>query len=133
MSDTGTRATLNANDVGPYPKTEGEVTADSLIRYYLALVSIRCEESITAFDLPTTAENLRVIKAASDSFVQSWTVLALLRQVRLAAPDIADSVALSLWQSWEDGGSMPEFLWEWARDEGVDPDARIVAISGTAA
>lgn len=121
---------LRADEIGPYPQHEYEVTAGRLIRYYLASTAICEQEAQDAVAQDDgSREGGRQMARAAGRFVGAWTSLALLRRVRDLDPAAADDVALSIWRAWEAGDTMHELLWEWKRAEGIDPDVRIEARS----
>jgi hypothetical protein len=110
MTDANT-----TNNLAPYPTSVDDVTADKLARH-LAVGAQR--------DLRATMDASDVTRDAMARLVYGWGVTFLLRELQeRAGVTVADAVAQDLWEAWEDGSSLGEFLWEWLTEYGIDPEA----------
>lgn len=112
------------NDIAPYP-TGDNVTAENLALYetvgaYAYDVHVS-ELSKEAFSSESGSEVARRYHDALVTFTARFAVAFLLRKIREVVPDQADEIAEHLHGLWMDGGSMPEFLWDWLVEDGIDP------------
>ena len=100
--------------LAPYPKRAEEVTADNLAQ----ALAVAAQRSHRALDAPELDKN------AMKAFVYQWGLVFLLREVQeRAGSTVADGLARALWENWEDGSGLGEWLWEWLTEWGVDPVA----------
>jgi hypothetical protein len=103
------------SQLAPWPTSAEDVTADKLARH-LAVGAQRT--------LRTTMDAPDVNRDAMARLVYGWGVTFLLRELQeRSGVTIADAVAQDLWEAWEDGSSLGEFLWEWLTEYGIDPEA----------
>lgn len=98
----------------PYPRSAETVTAEGLIRH-LAVQAYRT--------------NARIMSAAGIDrnemarFVYEFGCTFLLREALAhLGPVDADRIARELWEMWDDGSGLGEFLHEWLTGSGIDPE-----------
>lgn len=107
--------TETTRPLAPYPSSVEDVTADKFARHLAVAAQHSFRTTINAAGLDRTAMAL---------FVQEWSVVYLLRELQeRAGVMIADAVARDLWEAWEDGSGLGEWLWEWLTEYGIDPEA----------
>lgn len=100
--------------LAPYPTSADEVTAESLVRH-LAVQAYRTNARIM------TASGIDRNEMAR--FVYEFGCVFLLREALAhLGPVDADEVARQLWEIWDDGSSLGEFLHEWLTEFGIDPE-----------
>jgi sulfite reductase beta subunit-like hemoprotein len=106
---------MTDGNLAPYPTSAEEVTAEKLARH----LAVAAQHSFR-----TTMDATEPDRAAMTVFVHEWGIVFLLRELQeRAGTHVADAVARQLWESWEDGGGLGEFLWEWLTEYGIDPEA----------
>jgi hypothetical protein len=115
------------NDLAPWPATEAEVTAETLLKHLTVCASAREHETgrlaQKALANDPTAEDVRRYSESFEVLAARFGVVFLLRQIQQqSSQDWADEVARHLWSLWQDGGSIPEFLWDWTAGYGIDPE-----------
>lgn len=103
-------------DLAPWPKTEAEVTADSLARFLAVRAYARAEWAKANVD-DSHAHHL-----ASDAIAADLATVVLLEALSHVDEDQATLVAQSMWHVWKDGGEVREGLWWRLRDYGIDPE-----------
>lgn len=101
------------DEIAPYPRNTAEATADRMIAHYIAFGLMH---STLALDMSDDAQSRKSV----GHVVSSFALVFLLRQLRMARPDIADEAARDLWEHLE-GGELSEWLYEWAVASEVDP------------
>lgn len=118
------------DELAPWPRSEDEVTAESLARHLTvqaqkhrlqakaAARQIECRECATAVSS----------KAGSD-LTDVYGLVKALKALQAVAPATADEVARDLWADWHDGGALGEWLHAWLVGFGIDP-ARVDAVAG---
>jgi hypothetical protein len=107
--------TDTSSNLAPYPTRVEDVTAHKLARH-LAVEAQRT--------LRTTMDTADVNRDAMARLVYGWGVVFLLRGLQDRTGDtVADAVAQDLWEAWEDGSGLGEWLWEWLTEYGIDPEA----------
>ena len=101
------------NDIAPWPRTEDEVTADSLGRHL----------TVTAWAHRTHRKNATGTDRewATSEIVNTFGIVSVLRALQAVAPQAADEAAKNLWSAWDDGGSVYELLHSWLTEYGIDP------------
>lgn len=72
---------------------------------------------------PDAGEKLLRYSKASSQMQHMFDMALLLKALVEHAPGQADAVAAELWSAADAGDSYGEWLWEWARAEGLDGDA----------
>ncbi len=98
----------------PYPTSSDEVTAENLARH-LTVQAYRTNAQIM------TASGIDRNKMAR--FVYEFGCALLLREASAhLGPVDADEIAQQLWDIWDDGSSLGEFLHEWLTEYGIDPE-----------
>lgn len=103
------------NNPAPYPTSAEDVTADKLARH----LAVQAQRSYLK-----TMGAAEPNRDAMARFVYEWGLVFLLREVQeRAGSHVADTVARGLWEAWEDGSGLGEFLWEWLTEYGIDPVA----------
>lgn len=105
----------NLNEIAPYPRSESEVTAESLARSLMVQAQANWHRMLTA---ATTAES----REATNRLVDVYGQVALLKALQAVAPETADEAARDLWADWEDGGAIGERLHGWLTAAGIDPE-----------
>ncbi|MBN6054566.1 hypothetical protein JYK22_21670, partial [Nonomuraea sp. RK-328] len=108
------------NEIAPFPKTADEVTADSLARALTASAYLASGNIQFPSPLAPREEFRRhaiAIKAVTREFAAAY----LLRSLKEHAPDKADEVAKQLFDMWS-GGDIDEWMWDWLRGYGINPD-----------
>jgi hypothetical protein len=58
-----------------------------------------------------------------DAFTFRATTVHVLRRLREIDPTAADEIAAEVWAFMESGDAYPEWIWEWAEQEGIDAQA----------
>jgi hypothetical protein len=105
----------NINILAPYPTRAEDVTAEKVARHVAVAAQLRYRATMDAAELDHVAMTL---------FVQEWGVVYLLREIEeRAGTHVADSLARELWEAWDDGSGLGEWLWEWLTEWGIDPEA----------
>jgi|ERR1051325_1327179 hypothetical protein len=106
---------MTSKNLAPYPTSAEDVTADKLAAHLAVCAQRRFRQNMDAAELDRTALNL---------FTKEWAVVFLLREIQeRAGVRIADDLARALWESWEDGSGLGEFLWEWLTEYGINPES----------
>lgn len=107
----------NENGLMMWPQSDEDVTADNLARYNVQ----RAQLMIEALDVyPSSGQDWRrAIIALIDAYAQAF----LLRKLIEVAPDKADGIARDLHGDIDDGGSVHEWVWQWADEYGMDFEA----------
>ena len=118
------------NKLAPYPTREQDVTADALARVMAVTGqgdNARIFPTMYARDnaegTPEFVAMDLIHAMTMAGAVQSYTIVHLLRTLQEIAPDKADEVAKDVWNAWEDGGAIGEWLYEWLTEYGIDPAA----------
>jgi hypothetical protein len=102
-------------NLAPYPTSVEDVTAEKLARH----MTVQAQRNFRA-----TMDAAELDRNAMARLVFEWGVTFLLRELQeRAGATVADAVAQDLWEAWEDGSSLGEFLWEWLTEYGIDPEA----------
>lgn len=107
------------DEIAPYPTSEEEVTAEAMIKHWLAFAQMHQHRlhHILATDDPRWMESIGHITSY-------YGMARLLRElVKHAGVDVADAAARELWLDWEAGDSVGEWTWEWLVEYGIDPEA----------
>ncbi len=98
-----------------YPRTEQEATADriarSMVRSGLHYAN-KVDELVGRDDDHGRALFVLSIKV----LVGEYGIASLLRAFRAAAPEAADAAARDLYNAWEAGDAVHEWLHEWAEE-----------------
>ena len=114
------------NDIAPLPKTEEDVTAERIARHLTAQAFLTGDSTFKAgreaLAPGAEPEKLRAYVNAITRLTDQFSTVFLLRALSEHAPDKVEEVALRLWECWQDGGVMPELLYDWLEAYGVDPD-----------
>lgn len=108
------------DDLAPWPTTEQEATADALIKS----LAVQAYARNVRIEWPGTEDKVK-LAAYSHSIgilVNEYGVIALLRFLKEFHKDVADDAARDLWLDWQDGGVIPELLWDWLTEYKIDPD-----------
>lgn len=106
---------MTSSNPAPYPRSAETVTAEGLARH-LAYQAQRTNMQIM------TASGID--RDAMARFVYEWGVTFLLREALAhLGPVTTDGIARELWEAWDDGSSLGEFLWEWLTEYGIDPES----------
>lgn len=101
-------------NLAPYPTSAEDVTAERLAAHLAVSAQRRYLATINAAEFDRTTMNL---------FVKEWGVIYLLREAEeRAGMAFADRLARDLWEAWNDGSGLGEFLYEWLTEYGIDPE-----------
>lgn len=103
------------NEIAPYPRSESEVTAESLGRHL----------TVQAWAHRThrqSATSLADREWATSEVVNLFGIASFLRALQAVAPETADEAAKNLWLAWDDGGAIDEWLHTWLVGFGIDPE-----------
>lgn len=120
------------DEFAPPLDTEEQVTADSMARRFT--VQAFAEEAhvhdlaLRAASWNPDPADVRAYVEAFQAFQAKFSLAFLLRALAEMAPEKADGVAKHLWGCWRDGGCLPEFLWDWLKADGIDPE-RVRAVA----
>jgi hypothetical protein len=118
-------------DQTDWPKTEDEVTADALIKYFARIAlsrGVRHEQTSREYfraerDTLDRTEKLQAYLESLTTIIGSQQVTVLLAEAQKQDRDRADTLARVLWGYTEDGGLLSELMWDYLTDRGVDPQA----------
>src|SRR5690349_9292303 len=106
---------MTTTNPAPYPTRSEDVTADGLAKH-LAVAAQR--------DFRATQDAAEIDKNQMARFVYEWGIVYLLREAQeRAGVRVADDLARGLWENWNDGSGLGEWLWEWLTEYGIDPEA----------
>jgi hypothetical protein len=112
-----------------YPTSEQDVTADKLARISAVQAQASWSRIFPLLHAKNEAKGKPNAKDADDihyltmaNAVAEYTVVHLLRTLQEHAPEKADEVARDIWGTWEDGGAVGEWVWEWLAGYGINPD-----------
>jgi hypothetical protein len=111
-------------EIAPFPPV-GAVTAENLLRHetagaYAHEIRTRAASKAAFATVPGSPEWRRYYDSVV-TLAARFGVAFLLRQLREIDPARADEAAQHLHGLWLDGGSMPEFLFDWLVEAGIDP------------
>ena len=104
------------NDLAPWPQTEASATADAVAKSITVGAFARDRYIQT---LNTTDEKWATQVGL---LVNEFAVVWLLKFLADFHPDVADDAARLLWSHWEDGGVIPELLWDWLAKWKINPE-----------
>lgn len=118
---------MTLNDIAPNPTTEEQATAENLLKHLTVRASACENETNTlahkALGVDASPEDVRDYSRSFELLAARFGVVFLLRQIQQqSSQGWADEVARHLWSLWQDGGSIPEFLWDWLAESGINPD-----------
>ena len=100
------RERLNA--IAPYPE-HGNVTANGLARYLAVKAQVTY---VTSLDPAADHPDMQVIARMVAEFAAAHALYALADAGNdMHAVTAANLVASQIWEAWEDGGSIGEWLW----------------------
>jgi len=114
-----------------WPNTQEEATADRLIlhgaRVAMAMAAVTDQLSERWFSLDKSDPEYvparsRYLDAVSGQIAESQIVVAL-ASLQQWSRDEADKMAARLWELTEDGGVLPELMWDYLTERGVDAEA----------
>jgi hypothetical protein len=106
------------NGPNDYPWHSVDVTADRIARHLTAVANRHDAEGQALLDADPHSTEGKLYRAVTAAYVNEFTVVYLLRHVARRDVRLADELARAVWECWNDGGTMHELLWEWARDYG---------------
>ena len=109
------------NDFAPYPERDEDATADSIARS-TAVSAFARQQLIDEYMNDNSPKGKRLYMTEIGTLVNQYGVVFLLRELAEVDPGRADAAAKRLFGDWEDGGSVGEWLWEWLREYGIDPE-----------
>jgi hypothetical protein len=113
------------NDLAPWP-SEDDTTAASLLKYFTAVTFVYENEvsalTHAAFNDDATDDDKRRYSDACHKVVAGFGEVLLLRSLIEVAPEKADDIARDLRLCLIDGSVIPELLWEWMVESGIDPE-----------
>lgn len=114
-----------------WPQCEEDATADALIVHGARLaVTMRASTDLLmrkAFDTDKESPEYRPAMSAyidglTSMIAESQVVIALV-ELQKESRERADHIARRLWDLTEDGGVLPELMWEYLTDRGIDAEA----------
>ena len=114
-------------DIAPYPLTEASATAEAIAKHLTAQAyltsGVAFEAAREAFTpgAESDPEKVRAYGEVAARSMDQFGAVYLLRALVQHAPDKVEEVARGLWECWRDGGAMPEFLYDWLTEYGIDP------------
>ncbi|MFI6594913.1 hypothetical protein ACIBHX_01625 [Nonomuraea sp. NPDC050536] len=112
---------MKLEEIAPYPKREEDVTAAVMAKHHTAFALMHQSMLIDGHIKTDDRDRYRT---SVSHVVAYYGIAHLLREIQgRAGREAADAVARDLWLAWEDGGSIGEWLWEWAVGYGIDPEA----------
>lgn len=123
-----TKALMDATD---WPKYTEDATADALILHSARVsMAIRAKADVLmgeAFDLPKDDPQwrpaMRAYMDAATAMIAESSVAILLHKVQRHSREQADALARILWELTEDGGVLPELMYDYLTERGIDADA----------
>lgn len=126
------------DDLAPWPATEDQVTAAAVLRHLTVAASVHEHDTHTlarnALTPGAAAEDVAAYVDAVRQLKARFGLVFLLRQIQQQSSQTwADDVARHLWSLWQDGGCIPEFLWDWLAEHGIDPKTVAALTEGEAA
>jgi hypothetical protein len=114
----------------PYPRRPGDATADSIVRHLSVEGLIHAVRSLRLMREADATENTPQHQAAVtrhlmniNIFTAEYAAVRALKALKEVDPQLADGVAREIWETWEAGPEVGEFLWDWVEGYGIDPDA----------
>lgn len=117
---------MTLNDIAPWPATAAEATAEKVLKHLTVCAAAQQEE---ARRLCTDAFKPGADPAGLTRYIESFEVLGyrfitvyLLRIFAEVAPERADGLARELWSLMRDTEMIPELLWDWLSEYGIDPE-----------
>lgn len=105
----------NLNEIAPYPRSESEVTAESLVRSLM--VQAQANRHRMFYDRDANGA-----VPGGARLIDVYGVVKLMKVLQTVAPDVADEVARDLWSDWHDGAAVGEWLHAWLLGAGIDPE-----------
>lgn len=120
--------------LGAYPKSEEQATSDAIAKHLTRALQYRTRETwnLTGRD---DADGLRIHAEHAAALVSEWALIYALREFAKVDQQVADSIARDIWNAWEDGSTVHEIAWDWAREYGLpvlpdkDEDAETPAVT----
>lgn len=121
MTDAKTEPkTATLEELGPYPTTGDEATADALIKY-LAVQAYATSATTTPPPDGASKEAKRIWWLEMSAVTAEYAVLALLQFLQDFHRDVADDAAREVWSMWEAGESGGD-IWSWLHARKIDPE-----------
>lgn len=108
------------DDLAPYPRTVQEVTADTLAK--ALAVSAHYRQSLLN-DPRSELLKGRLFAMTAGTIVSDYAVIELLAALaKHAGVEVADEMARSLWEDWNDGQAVAVGLWQYVKAYDIDPE-----------
>lgn len=107
----------------PYPRTEAQATADAIAR---VIVDYTRRRAAATWDVmnrrtPDDPDGTAIDALNGAAVIHGHGLAAVLRAFHDADPVAADAAARDIWDAWQDGGSVHEWLGVWAQQYGLEP------------
>lgn len=111
-------ATEETSELGGYPKNEEQATADAIAKHLTVGLQHQTRETWNLVGR-RDADGLRIHGLHSAAMVADWALVHVLREFAKVDKQAADAVAREVWEGWEDGSTIHEVSWDWAREYGL--------------
>lgn len=102
-------------EIAPYPTSHEEATAANVARCLAATAQGLFARMLDITEKPTDATML-------GRMVAEFAVAHALIRFAEVDRDAADRAAAEIWDAWEDGGGVGEWLWDHLSAMGIDPE-----------
>lgn len=96
-------------EIGPYPESSDAATAPALARYLAVRAAVINHQQL-GIDAPYSRRRI-------DLLINLFAAAHALRTFHAASPAEADRAAQEIWNAWDDGGGIGEWLWDHLGDE----------------
>jgi hypothetical protein len=108
----------DVRELGAYPLNEEQATADTIAKHLTSGLRYRTRDTWTLIDRDDKDGRAIYMNHAA-ALVAEWAIVYALREFAKVDQQVADSIARDIWNAWEDGGSVHELAWDWAREYGL--------------
>jgi len=103
--------TSTPGDIAPYPRTITDATADAITAHLLRALQHQLTEIYDLNHDPKREKQL----------ADAWALVLAIREIKALDPEMADRIAQLIWDGWEDGSTITETVYTWAREYGLPP------------
>lgn len=120
---------MTTTEFTPYPRREEHATADA-IASHMAVEGLRhavrsqrlMRATIVSEGTPQHRDAVIRHLMNINIFTAEYAAVRALRALKEVDSELADGVAREIWETWEAGPEVGEFLWGWVQGYGIDPD-----------